>query len=88
MLACVVGGAIAVVLLLDGPWWGGALLGAVHAIAATVGDLTESTIKRDLGIKDMGTILPGHGGIMDRLDSLLLVAPVAWALLAWVVPPA
>ena len=57
------------------------------AVAATVGDLTESTIKRDLGIKDMGTLLPGHGGIMDRLDSVLLVAPVAWALLAWVVPP-
>ncbi|MEO6411286.1 MAG: phosphatidate cytidylyltransferase [Pedococcus sp.] len=87
VVACVVGGAIAVVLTLDGPWWGGALLGASAAIAATVGDLTESTIKRDLGIKDMGTLLPGHGGIMDRLDSVLLVAPLAWALLAWVVPP-
>ena len=87
VLTCVVGGAIAVVLLLDGPWWGGALLGACAAIAATVGDLTESTVKRDLGIKDMSTILPGHGGIMDRLDSLVVVAPVAWALLAWVVPP-
>ncbi|TPG16236.1 phosphatidate cytidylyltransferase [Pedococcus bigeumensis] len=88
VVACVVGGSIAVVLTLDGPWWGGALLGASAAIAATVGDLTESTIKRDLGIKDMGTLLPGHGGIMDRLDSVLLVAPLAWALLAWVVPPA
>ena len=88
VVACVVGGAIAVVLTLDGPWWGGALLGACAAVAATVGDLTESTIKRDLGIKDMGTLLPGHGGIMDRLDSVLLVAPLAWALLAWVVPPA
>jgi phosphatidate cytidylyltransferase len=87
VVTCVVGGAIAVVLTLDGPWWGGALLGASAAVAATVGDLTESTIKRDLGIKDMGTLLPGHGGIMDRLDSVLLVAPVAWALLAWVVPP-
>ncbi len=86
VLTCVAGGAVAVVLLLDGPWWGGALLGACVAVAATVGDLTESTVKRDLGIKDMSTILPGHGGIMDRLDSLLLVAPVAWALLAWVVP--
>jgi phosphatidate cytidylyltransferase len=87
VLTCVGGGALAVHYLLDGPWWGGALLGACAAIAATVGDLSESTIKRDLGIKDMSNILPGHGGIMDRLDSLLLVAPVAWALLAYVVPP-
>jgi phosphatidate cytidylyltransferase len=86
MVACVVGGAVAVVLTFDGPWWGGALLGASAAVAATIGDLAESTIKRDLGIKDMGTLLPGHGGIMDRLDSVLLVAPLAWALLAWVVP--
>jgi phosphatidate cytidylyltransferase len=86
VLACVVGGAIAVPSALDGPWWGGAVLGACAAVAATVGDLTESTIKRDLGIKDMSAILPGHGGIMDRLDSLLLVAPVAWALLTVFVP--
>ena len=88
VLTCVVGGAIAVVLLLDGPWWGGALLGACTAIAATVGDLTESTIKRDLGIKDMSNILPGHGGLMDRLDSLLLTAPIIWAVLAVLVPVA
>ncbi|WP_270888647.1 phosphatidate cytidylyltransferase [Pedococcus sp. 5OH_020] len=88
VLACVVGGAVAVALILDGPWWGGALLGACCAVAATVGDLTESTVKRDLGIKDMSTILPGHGGVMDRLDSLVVVAPIAWALLAAVVPSA
>jgi phosphatidate cytidylyltransferase len=87
VLTCVVGGAIAVPLLVHGPWWGGAVLGACAAVAATVGDLTESTIKRDLGIKDMSTILPGHGGAMDRLDSLLLVAPIAWALLQVLVPP-
>jgi phosphatidate cytidylyltransferase len=86
VLTCVVGGAIAVQYLLHAPWWGGALLGVCTAIAATVGDLSESTIKRDLGIKDMSNILPGHGGIMDRLDSLLLVAPIAWALLEWVHP--
>ncbi len=63
------------------------LLGACAAVAATVGDLTESTIKRDLGIKDMSTILPGHGGVMDRLDSLVVVAPIAWAVLAAVAPP-
>ena len=60
---------------------------AVAAVAgATLGDLIESIIKRDLGIKDMGTLLPGHGGLMDRLDSLVVVAPVAWALLMWFVP--
>jgi phosphatidate cytidylyltransferase len=53
----------------------------VVAVAATIGDLSESLIKRDLGIKDMGSLLPGHGGIMDRLDSLLIVAPVCWILL-------
>jgi phosphatidate cytidylyltransferase len=86
VVACVAGGAVAVYYLLDGPWWGGALLGACTAVAATIGDLSESTIKRDLGIKDMSNLLPGHGGIMDRLDSLVLVVPIAWALLAAVVP--
>ena len=51
------------------------------AIAATIGDLMESLIKRDLGIKDMSNILPGHGGIMDRLDSLVVVVPIVWAVL-------
>ncbi len=86
VLTCAVVGAIAMPLLLDGPWWAGAVLGAVAAGAATTGDLIESSIKRDLGIKDMGTLLPGHGGLMDRLDSLVVVAPVAWALLLLFVP--
>jgi phosphatidate cytidylyltransferase len=84
--ACVLGGALSVSLALHGPWWAGALVGVAAAVTATLGDLTESTVKRDLGIKDMGSILPGHGGLMDRLDSLLLVAPVVWALLTVFVP--
>ncbi|GGB20050.1 hypothetical protein GCM10011492_07400 [Flexivirga endophytica] len=79
--ACIVGGSLSVVLVLDGRWWVGALLGALAVVAATVGDLCESMIKRDLGIKDMSNLIPGHGGLMDRLDSLLVVVPVAWAVL-------
>lgn len=79
-------GALCVALLLDGTWWAGALVGAVAAAFATVGDLAESSIKRDLGIKDMSQLLPGHGGLMDRLDSLVVTAPVCWALLHVLLP--
>ena len=78
-------GGLCVWLLLDGRWWAGLVVGAVAACFATVGDLAESSIKRDLGIKDMSELLPGHGGIMDRLDSLLVTAPVCWVLLSLLV---
>jgi phosphatidate cytidylyltransferase len=86
MLAGIVGGALSVWLLLDGHWWLGALYGAVLVICATCGDLVESLVKRDLGIKDMGTMLPGHGGLMDRLDSLLPSAVASYLLLTAFVP--
>lgn len=82
------GGLAAMVWMVDGPLWVGVPLGLLVALAATVGDFAESALKRDLGIKDMSNLLPGHGGIMDRLDSLLVAAPVAWAVLAATVPTA
>ena len=87
VLGCVGAATASVVLLLDGRWWVGVLLGLVAVLTATLGDLGESMIKRDLGIKDMSNLLPGHGGIMDRLDSLLIAAPIAWLLLTAMVDP-
>ena len=86
--ACLAAGAITLPLLLHAHVWQGLVLGAVAVAAATLGDLVESMIKRDLEIKDMGRIFPGHGGAMDRLDSLVFVAPVTWLLLAVFVPHA
>ncbi|MFC0866074.1 phosphatidate cytidylyltransferase [Sphaerimonospora cavernae] len=86
-VACVVAGALLVHFRLDSGYWQGAVLGAVVVVCATLGDLIESVVKRDLGIKDMGTLLPGHGGAMDRLDSLLFTLVPVWLLLTLLVSP-
>jgi phosphatidate cytidylyltransferase len=85
-LACTVVGIILLTTMLDGAWWQGACLGLALVCSAVLGDLGQSAIKRDLGIKDMGSLLPGHGGIMERLDSLLPSAPVAYLLLITFIP--
>jgi len=78
-------GIVLVVYLLDGDWWVGVALGLIAVVMATLGDLCESVIKRDLGIKDMSQVIPGHGGLMDRLDSLLATVAPIWLLLHYAV---
>jgi phosphatidate cytidylyltransferase len=79
-VAAVVAGILLAIFMLHSPWWVGLILGLALLGTATMGDLTESLIKRDLGIKDMSSWLPGHGGFLDRLDSILPSAPIAFAL--------
>lgn len=78
LIATTLGAALVFAYILDDYWWLGALVGLLGVITATCGDLIESAVKRDLQIKDMGAILPGHGGILDRVDSLLFTAPSVW----------
>lgn len=80
-IATVGAGVALVVYLLDGDWWIGVALGLIAVVMATLGDLCESVMKRDLGIKDMSQVIPGHGGLMDRLDSLLATIAPIWLLL-------
>jgi phosphatidate cytidylyltransferase len=87
-LACLVAGGLTLPLLLHGAVWQGLLLGGAALLAATLGDLAASMIKRDLEIKDWGAVLPGHGGVLDRIDSLAVAAPVVWLLLLVFVPVA
>ncbi len=78
VVATTIGTAWVFAYALDDYWWLGAMVGVMGVITATCGDLIESAVKRDLQVKDMGTILPGHGGILDRVDSLLFTAPSVW----------
>ncbi len=81
LVFCLAAGWALVVFLLEGDWWVGLVLGVIAVVMATLGDLCESVMKRDLGIKDMSQVIPGHGGLMDRLDSLLATIAPIWLLL-------
>jgi phosphatidate cytidylyltransferase len=80
VVVAIVAGVLLSIFMLREPWWFGLIFGAVMVFTATIGDLTESLIKRDLGIKDISTWLPGHGGFLDRLDSILPSAAAAYVL--------
>jgi phosphatidate cytidylyltransferase len=86
LVAGTLGACLSIALLLHAHWWLGLPFGVALVVVATCGDLIESLIKRDLGIKDMGNLLPGHGGLMDRMDSLLPSAVAAWLLISLLVP--
>ena len=78
LIASIIGGALIFHNTFDVAWYIGSAIGVMTVVTATCGDLIESAIKRDLAIKDMSNLLPGHGGIMDRLDSALFTAPAVW----------
>jgi len=80
IVVAIVAGILLAVLMLHQPWWVGLVMGVLLALVGTAGDLTESLIKRDIGIKDISTWLPGHGGFFDRLDSILPSAAVAYVI--------
>jgi phosphatidate cytidylyltransferase len=84
IIATTIGSALVFEYALGHTWWIGAGIGLVAVVTATCGDLIESAVKRDLAIKDMGTILPGHGGILDRIDSVLFTGPAVWFALEFI----
>jgi phosphatidate cytidylyltransferase len=86
VLFCSAAGIVLMTLTFHEAWWKGLLFGLAIVVTATLGDLGASMIKRDVGIKDFGSLLPGHGGIMDRLDSLLPCAAVAYLILSGFAP--
>ena len=77
----VAGGCLAFNYIMDMHWWIGIIVGLMIVFTATCGDLIESAMKRDMSLKDMGSLLPGHGGMLDRLDSVVLSAPAMWLAL-------
>ena len=77
----VAGGVLAFKYIMELQWWIGIIVGLMIVFTATCGDLIESAMKRDLALKDMGSLLPGHGGMLDRLDSVLISAPALWLAL-------
>jgi phosphatidate cytidylyltransferase len=77
----VIGGCLAFKYIMDMHWWIGIIVGLMIVFTATCGDLIESAMKRDMSLKDMGSLLPGHGGMLDRLDSVVLSAPAMWLAL-------
>lgn len=77
----IAGGILSFTYILEMQWWIGAVVGLMIVFTATCGDLIESAMKRDLALKDMGSLLPGHGGMLDRLDSVLISAPALWLAL-------